>query len=93
MYSVIYDELVDAGVAMKLDTPVFTDRDGNEVNKYEHFGKEQDIKILHKHYILFADKTGCNTSQKKDGQVGGTKLIVEKGKTQTMVSDIDNKFT
>jgi hypothetical protein len=79
MYDVIYDELVDAGVAIKLDSPVFTDRNGKEVSKNERFGKEQDIKITHNHYILFADETGCNTLQKKDGQVGGTKLIVERG--------------
>jgi len=39
MYDIIYDELVDAGVAIKLDSPVFTDRDGNEVNKDERFDK------------------------------------------------------
>mmetsp|Transcript_22972 Transcript_22972/g.49620 ORF Transcript_22972/g.49620 Transcript_22972/m.49620 type:complete len:94 (-) Transcript_22972:239-520(-) len=39
MYDVIHDELVDTSVAIKLDSPVFTDRDGNEVNKDERFDK------------------------------------------------------
>jgi len=94
MYDVIYDELVEAGVAIHLDNPVFTDRDGKEVEEDERFGLKQDIKITHPHYIMFADETGCNTSQKKDGHVGGTKLIVEKGTVpQVMSSDTDHKFT
>ena len=96
MYDVIYDELVKACVAINLDYPVFTDRDGKEVEEDERFGLKQDIKITHPHYIMFADETGCNTSQKKDGHVGGTKLIVEKGtvpQVMFMSSDTDHKFT
>jgi len=78
MYDVIYDDLVDAGVAIILDVPVFTDWHGNEVTEDEHFGVAQEIKITHPDYIIFADERGCNTSQKKDGQVDGRKLIVEK---------------
>jgi len=43
---------------------------------------------------MFADETGCNTSQKKDEHVGGTKLIVENGTVpQVMSLDTDHKFT
>ena len=94
MYDIIYDELVEGGVAINLDNPVFTYRSGKEVEEDERFGLKQDIKITHPHYIMFADETGCNTSQKKDGHVGGTKLIVEKGTVpQVMSSDTDHKFT
>jgi len=31
MYDIIYDKLVEARVAISLDEPVFTDRDGKEV--------------------------------------------------------------
>ena len=94
MYDVIYDEMVDAGVAVKLDTPIYTDRKGNEVEESKRFGLKQDIKITHPNYILFADESGCNTSQKKDGHVGGRKLIVQHGTVpQVMSSDKDTKFT
>jgi len=65
MYDVIYDELVEAGVALNLDNPMFTDYNGIEVEEDERFGLKQDIKITHLHYIMFADETGCNTSQRK----------------------------
>ena len=94
MYDVIYDEMVDAGVAVKLDKPIYTDRKGNEVEESKRFGMKQDIKITHPNYILFADESGCNTSQKKDGHVGGRKLIVQHGTVpQVMSSDKDTKFT
>ena len=71
MYDIIYDELVDDGLAFVLDCPVYTDVEGNEVTEDERFGKKQEIKITHPHYVVFANETGCNTSQKKDGHVGG----------------------
>ena len=81
-------------MAINLDVPVFTDQHGNEVTEDERFRVVQEIKIIHPDYIIFADKTGCNTSQKKDGQVGGRKLVVEKGTVlQVMSSDSDHKFT
>ena len=44
MYEVIYDEMVDAGVAIELQTPIFTDIDGNPVDEAERFGMKQKIK-------------------------------------------------
>ena len=42
--------------------------------------------------ILFANESGFNTSQKKDGHVG--KFVVERGTTpQTMASTTDTRFT
>lgn len=94
MFNVVYDEMVDAGIAIHLQTPVFTDCDGNEVDESEKVGYAQDIKITHKHYLLFADECGCSTSQKKDGQVGGTKFIVKRGTVpQQIASTNDHNFT
>ena len=54
----------------------------------------QPIKITKPEWILFADESGFNTSQKKDGHVGGQKFVVERGTTpQTMASTTDHKFT
>ncbi|KAL3773882.1 hypothetical protein ACHAWO_007202 [Cyclotella atomus] len=77
MYDVIYDEMVDAGVAVYLEVKIFTDREGNVVDEEFAYGFAQDIKITHPDYILFADEVGCNTSQKDDGNVGGKKMLCE----------------
>jgi len=62
IYNVMYDKLVDAGVAINLDVPVFTDWHENEVTEDEYFGLVQEIKITHPRYIIFVDGTGCSTS-------------------------------
>ena len=94
MYEVIYDEMVDAGVAIELQTPIFTDIDGNPVDEAERFGMKQKIKITKPGWILFADESGFSTAQKKDGHVGGQRYIVEIGTVpQTIASTTDHKFT
>jgi hypothetical protein len=45
MYEVIFDEMLDAGVAISLQIPIFTDIDGNPVDETKHFGQKQSIKI------------------------------------------------
>ncbi len=53
-----------------------------------------NIKITKPKWILFADESGFNTLQKKDGHVGGQKFVVERGTApQIMSSTTDNKFT
>lgn len=96
MYNSIYAEMADAGVAVKLDTPIFTDRNGKEVpeDSPDKYGSKQEYKVVHPHLILFADETGCNTSQKKDGNVGGRKALVKRGTSaQQKVSTTDHPFT
>jgi hypothetical protein len=80
MYNLVYQEMVCAGVAEYLDSPVWCDKEGNDVdNENGAFGKEVDVKITHPDYILFVDETGSNTNMKKDGHRGGTRVIAEKG--------------
>ncbi len=44
--------------------------------------------------ILFADESGFNTSQKKDGHVGGRKFVIERGTAPQIISPTtDHKFT
>ena len=94
MYDVIYDEMLNAGVAVSLPTPVFTDFYGNPVDESERFGLKQSIKITKPGWILFADESGFSTSQRKDGHVGGRQFIVQKGTVpQTIASTTDHKFT
>jgi len=96
MYNAIYAEMVDAGVAEKLERPIFTDRDGNEVPEDDpaRHGLESEYRTTHPEFIFFADETGCNTSQKKDGNFGGRKFICKKGtKPQQQASTTDHPFT
>jgi hypothetical protein len=94
MYDVIYDELVDARVACGLSEHIFTDMHANVVDEPRRFGLAQSIAISSANYILFADESGFSASQKKDGHVGGQKLVVERGTVpQTMASTTDQKFT
>mmetsp|Transcript_30165 Transcript_30165/g.63523 ORF Transcript_30165/g.63523 Transcript_30165/m.63523 type:complete len:89 (-) Transcript_30165:412-678(-) len=65
MYEIVYDEMVCAKVAMKLETPVFMNRKGEQVDESQQFGKEVDMQLTHTTYVLFGDETGCNTSMKK----------------------------
>ena len=78
MYDVIYDEMVDARVAVALSSPIYTDLEGNQVlDESLRVGLKQEIMITKPSYILFADESGFSTSQKKDVHVGGEKLVVE----------------
>lgn len=96
MYDVIYDNMVEAGVARTLEHPVFMDADGNVVDEDDpkRLGLACDIEIIHPDMILFADETGCNTSQKKDGHFGGRKLVTQRGTVpKTISSSTDKHFT
>jgi hypothetical protein len=95
MYEVIYNEMVDANVAVTLQNPIFTDINGKpKDDKTKRFGLKQNIKITKPEWILFANESGFNTSQKKDGHVGGQKFVIERGTTpQIMASMTDHKFT
>lgn len=82
MYDVIYEEMLDAKVAIRRLEKVFTDRHGTQIVEEDSdlaYGLLQDIEIIKPEYILFADEAGFNTSQKDDGNVGGRRMLVEKG--------------
>eukprot|EP00804_Cyclotella_cryptica_P012319 CCRYP_020814-RA/>CCRYP_020814-RA protein AED:0.79 eAED:0.45 QI:0/0/0/0.5/1/1/2/0/161 len=92
MYDVIYDEMLDAKVAILLVEPIYPDIHGNVVEKTKRFGLLQHMKIPS--FVVFANESGFSTSQKKDGHVGGQKLVVENGTVpQMMASTTDHKFT
>jgi hypothetical protein len=86
--------MLNAGVAISLQIPIFTDIDGNPADETKCFGQKQSIKVTKPGWILFADESGFATSQKKDGHVGGQQFVVEKGTVpQTIASTTDHKFT
>ena len=78
--------MVDAGIAIKLDVPVYTDREGNPCEEHEAYGLAQNIKITHPGSIVFADEVGCQCNQKKDNHVGGEKFLCQKGTVPQLYS-------
>ena len=60
---------------------MYTDRDGNEFEESdpEQFGRDQIVKIVYPKYLIFAEKTGCNTNMKKDGHVVGITYLFQPG--------------
>ena len=77
MYQHVYEKMVEAKVAVKLDVPVMYNRDGIEVTeKDKSFGLPTLLKVTDPKNILFVDETGKNTNMKTDGGVGGRRLVV-----------------
>ena len=65
MYDHIYDKMVAAKVAIKLDVPVMLDENGVEViNKNDAPGLPTMYKITCPQNIVFVDETGKNTNMK-----------------------------
>ncbi len=94
MYNVIYNEMVDANIAIELEGHTFTDQYGCATDEEGRFGLKQDIQIIYPSHIMFANESGFSTSQKKDGHVWGQKFVVESGTVpQIVASTTDHKFT
>ena len=95
MYDCIEALLVDeAKVAVRLDQPVWMNKDGKEVDELESFGMKVKIEITDPDACITLDEVGLNTSMMKDGSVGGTKYIVGKGQQcQIKASKKDKRFT
>lgn len=98
MYDCIYDRMVHAKVAVKLDDYVCYDKNGDEINEENPgtvFGRPTKYKITNPERILFVDECGSNTNQKSDGQVGGQKFVFPCGgdNTGTLGSNTDLHFT
>jgi hypothetical protein len=56
MYDAIYNEIVDANMAIEWVTHTFTGPYGNTVDENNRFGMRQNIQIIHPSYIMFADE-------------------------------------
>jgi len=70
MYDQVYEAMVSSNVAIKLDDPVWLNKENKIVQcKEEAFGRQTQYYITHPEYIVFVDEVGDNTSQKNDGQV------------------------
>jgi hypothetical protein len=80
MYTIIYPQMVDCGVAELLDSEIMYNRQGNETNDVsEIWGRPTKYRMLHPGRCVFVDETGCNTNQTDDGNYGGELFVVPRG--------------
>lgn len=81
MYMDVYETMVKAGVAGRLDEAVWLNKEGCIVaeDDAEKFGRKTRYMMEHPEWCLFADETGCNTNQKEDGYRGGQLFVLENG--------------
>lgn len=83
MYDEVYDMMVKAGVAIKLDEKVMLDIDGKVVySKEEMYGRPPQFQVTKPEQILFVDETGSNTNQKDDGLEGGQRIVTGAKQTE-----------
>ena len=81
MYDRFSDEMEYAKVAVKLDTPVWMNKDGETVEEKDSFGCKVTHMILRSDMMLCGDEVGADTSQKGDGAIGGEKFVCATGTT------------
>ena len=94
MYDQVGDELVDAGVARKLETAVWMDKSGVECAEKDVYGCKVTIDITDPDWVLVMDEVGGNTNQKGDGNVGGELQLCERGKVpKRKINTKDKHYT
>jgi len=95
MYQEIDQNLCSAGIACKHSEAVWRNKDGGVVEEQEQaFGCKSEYELIHPDHLIFVDEVGSNTSQAKDGQVGGqTYLCSVDGRPQNRAATKDAHFT
>ena len=95
MYTEIYSHLVTAGLAVKHDEAVWRNEAGEVVLcKEDACGMKSCFELIHPEWLVFVDEVGSNTSQAKDGAVGGqTYLCTKDGRPQQRAATKDCHFT
>jgi len=95
MYNKVYSHLVSTGLAVKHDEPVWCNEAGEAVScERDAFGMKSAYKLIHPEWLVFIDEVGSNTSQSKDGAIGGqTYLCTKDGRPQNRAATKDAHFT
>lgn len=99
MDDVIYNEMADeARIAVRLLDAIDIDKNGSIVSEDNTslvaFGLPTNMELVFPEYLLFAEETGCNTNQQKDGHIAGTKFLVQRGTTpKIQCATSDHHFT
>jgi len=95
MYDEVYANLVTSGLAVKHDAAVWRNEAGEIVGcEEEAFGCQSAYELIHPNMLIFVDEVGNNTSQAKDGAVGGQTFLCSKdGRPQNRAATKDAHFT
>ena len=94
MYNHCINKMVNAGVAVELDTPVWMDRAGNECDEANSYGCMVTHKLIRPEMCICGDEVGGNLSMKGDGNEAGKLLLGERGcVAQEKASARNRKFT
>ena len=72
MYDHVIEEIREADVTEKLDSPVLMNRDGEECQPGEAFGRKVSHHIKYPYMCIIGDEVGGNSSQKGDSHIDGT---------------------
>ena len=76
MYRDVYEEMAKMGIKEKLDEEVWLNKSGDVVaNEEGALGMKTKYILKHPNKLIFVDEVGSNTSQAKDGQKGGEKVL------------------
>jgi hypothetical protein len=95
MYNEVYEAMVAEGIAMRLESPTLFDKSDHIVeDESDAFGLPTKYFLLRPDKLLFVDEVGSNTSQVKDGNIGGEKfLCLTGGRPQQRANTKDAHFT
>jgi len=95
MYEEVYANLVEGGLAVKHDEAVWRNAAGEIItDESEACGLKSCYELIHPSWLVFVDEVGSNTSQAKDGAVGGqTYLCSKDGRPQQRAATKDAHFT
>ena len=74
-----FEEMVKAGVAKKLDVPVWRNKYGNDCEISEAFGCKMTHDLCHPDLCFVGDEVGGNINMTGDRHVGGQKFLTAKG--------------
>jgi hypothetical protein len=78
MYNKEHNSLVTAGLAVKHDEPVWRSAASNIVPEEIMFGCKSTFELIHPEWLVFVNEVGSNTSQTKDGNIGGQTYLCTK---------------
>ncbi len=95
MYEQMYEAMVSSNMAIKMENPVWLDKENNIVqSKEDAYNRQTKYFTTHPDYLIFVHGVGDNTSQWNDGNAGGEKFIVDKDRCTAKKSSYqDSHFT
>jgi hypothetical protein len=94
MYDDVKNEMVEAGLATKLLSPVSIDDQGKIVDEKDGVGMRIQVNLHRPDMCVVLDEVGCNLNMTKDGHTGGTEFVVGKDiEAKTKATKREKHFT